>query len=284
MAKIESVKDLPEWFDLEKYNGCEGLGALEWYVEITHRKKILSILNSPSKMIQHGAANFAALAAEEVRKKPVGKKPIGHGRGDNYLLIPSDMPIAEVTTNDLWLQSESDKFRQTKGDSGDLLYERWGWIADTECQGEGISTALKFEPLKITEGYPHRTTKPCIMVELSASDALLREAFSAWLKSARAAEKRNYAATRNKPAYDRWRRYGLLPYLDLQIWAIETDTHIPDRVMSAAISHYDAGEANLRKTLAPLASELMQDLSALHALAAIEAARLTNEGPETFDD
>ena len=122
------------------------------------------------------------------------------------------------------------------------------------------------------------------MVDLSATDAILKEAFSSWLKSARAAEKENSATTRNKPAYDRWGRYGLLPYLDLQIWALENGTHIPDRVMSAAISHYDAGEANLRKTLAPLAAGLMQDLSALHALAAIEASRLTPAEPETFDD
>ncbi|MCY1297064.1 hypothetical protein D9M69_652260 [compost metagenome] len=42
--------------------------------------------------------------------------------------------------------------------------------------------------------------------------------------------------------------------------------------MSAAISHYDVGEANLRKTIAPLAEGLLSDLSELRAVASLEAA------------
>ncbi|MNE40638.1 hypothetical protein D3C80_1346720 [compost metagenome] len=108
-----------------------------------------------------------------------------------------------------------------------------------------------------------------VMIDLRASDAVLKKAFSSWLEGVRADHP---AAERPKAIYDRWARYGVLPYLDLCIWAWETETHIPDRVMSAAISHYDVGEANLRKTIAPLAEGLLSDLSELRAVASLEAA------------
>jgi hypothetical protein len=116
------------------------------------------------------------------------------------------------------------------------------------------------------------------MVNLGATDGEIKLAFDACLKEVRANQQAK--AKREKPSYKNWARYGLLPYLDLLIWSMETDTNIIDRVMSAAISAYDAGEGNLRTTLAPLAAELMSSLSALQALVAVQA----RANPEVFDD
>lgn len=116
------------------------------------------------------------------------------------------------------------------------------------------------------------------MVNLGATDGEIKRAFDACLKEVRANQQAK--AKREKPSYKNWARYGLLPYLDLLIWSMETDTNIIDRVMSAAISGYDAGEGNLRTTLAPLAAELMSSLSAFQALVAFEA----RANPEVFDD
>lgn len=268
MAKIESVKDLPEWFDLEKYKDCESFGALEWYVEVRYRQRIRNIFNAPNKIFRNGAGEAATREAEKLRETP-----IGHGGENDYYVSRFEMPIIEITTTDLMLQSTYDKTLKTIGDCGLPLLDRWGWIADVERHGSGIPLALHTEPLRITS-YPHGTVKPCIMVELSAPDAVLKEAFSAWLNEAREAATGSSAPSRNKLAYGRWGRYGLLPYLDLQLWEIETGNQIPDRVMSAALSRngHDAGENFIRQTLAPLANKLMQDLSALNALAAVEAA------------
>jgi uncharacterized protein (UPF0147 family) len=55
--------------------------------------------------------------------------------------------------------------------------------------------------------------------------------------------------------------------------------------MSGAISSYDAGESNIRKTVAPLAESLMTEgLSELRALAAIEAIEKLAANPETLRD
>ncbi|WP_206073443.1 DUF6387 family protein, partial [Pseudomonas viridiflava] len=70
------------------------------------------------------------------------------------------------------------------------------------------------------------------MVNLAASDTEIKQAFAAWLTETRIHHP--IKGRREKPT--NWVRYGLLPYLDLLIWEMETGTDIPDRVMAAAIS------------------------------------------------
>lgn len=120
--------------------------------------------------------------------------------------------------------------------------------------------------------------RAAVMINLDATDGEIKQGIDMWLKEVRANQQTK--AKRQKPSHTNWARYGLLPYLDLLIWAMETDTNIPDRVMSAAVSKYDAGEANLRKTLVPLAAELMASLSTLQAMV---AARVPAD-PEELKD
>ena len=79
------------------------------------------------------------------------------------------------------------------------------------------------------------------------------------------------ASKRERPAYKDWARYGLLPYLDLLTWAMETGNQIPHHVMAQAVGYRKGGDS-FRKTVPKLAGELMRSLAELEALAAIEAA------------
>lgn len=262
VAKIESVKDLPEWFDLDNYSGCDSFGAAEWYEVLFCRSCILRHLpyiNSPEL-----AGSSLQTEIENTRRSPT-ELPDLEASHRQYIR----MPVANLTFGKLLDQCYGERWLKLASS------DRWD-LFSSGGQRDDYPDAIEKMPMTI-QGHG------AVTVDLGATDSVILESFGRWLKSARAAEKRNSANIRNKPTYDRWGRYGLLPYLDLQLWAMETGTHIPDRVMSAAISHYDAGEANLRKTLAPLASELMQGLSALHALAAIEAATRSPINPETFE-
>ncbi len=128
---------------------------------------------------------------------------------------------------------------------------------------------------------PEFVTRAALLVNLAASYSILIEMFKSWLKTAR--KRHPYYANRRRPTYDRWARYGILPYIDLKMWEIETDSYIPDRVMSAAISKYDAGEANLRITIAPLAVKLLRDLSELQASAVAESIIQASDERKTFE-
>ncbi len=287
MAKIDRVEDLPDWFDLEKYKGCESFGAAEWLEQLERRRDLLAL--HPTRVGTPTACDTAAWEdftltfwkiavrepAEEVRAAPLNSP--SKGKVSKWLADRCNQPIKGVCAYDLMWQSTRDLDAERNGKAAQGTSQRWDAISPS---GGSLSSFVSWANVPLTinyhDGSPER---PILQIDLGASDAILKTAFAAWLKEARAG-----SARRAKPLYDRWSRYGLLPYLDLLIWSMETGIRIPDRVMSAAISSYDAGEANLRKTVAPLATELLRDLSELRAFSAVEAAAGSHISSETLDD
>jgi hypothetical protein len=261
MAKIDRVQDLPEWFDLDKYQGSECLDAGDWYRQLLERQSLfdacLNLKNpKPANSFDYG---WYADSIKELRDSPL---QLDDGIFDVENRHP---PVRALRFFDLYMGAADEQARQGitgKVDIG-LLFK------------EGHESGLEVPVM----GSPD--LHPALIVNLGAGDSTLRESFAIWLQAAR---KRRDAleVRRSRPAWNRWARYGVLPYLDLMIWSVETETHIPDRVMSAAISRYDAGEANLRKTVAPMAEALMSDLSELQAVAALDAASSPAE-TETFE-
>ena len=284
MAKIDRVEDLPDWFALAKYRGCEKFGAAEWLEQLKRRRDLLELHPSRVSLVRpensEGWNEFTfdfwkitvREPAKEIREAPLDSP--SKGKVSEWMAERCNQPIKGVRAIDLMWQSSRDLDAERNGKAELGISQRWDAI--NPSAGRFLSFAKWAEaPLTINyhDGTPER---PILEIDLGAPDAVLKAAFTAWLKEARES-----SARRSKPMHDRWARYGLLPYLDLLIWSMETGNHIPDRVMSAAISEYDAGEANLRKTIAPLAADLMRDLSELKAFSAVEAASSTLATSET---
>lgn len=282
MAKVESVKDLPEWFDLEKYSGCEGFGAVEWFEQLSQRGYLITLQeirrNNPA-LIETVGATFTK-AAKYIFGVNVESARIpdyfGEGGVERHL-ADEKRCVHPLTFRHLLEHAQNmERFHS---------YEprQWFEVMASGCNYVGQSPHTEDSPMFITSRITGLSEQFAVArIDLSAPDALILESFADCLAELRAAKGRSQAKRFYRPDFKRWKRYGLLPYLDLVIWAMETKNHIPDRVMSAAISRYDAGEANLRKTVAPLAESLMNDLSALQALAALDLAR-EPAGTETFE-
>lgn len=259
MAKIERVEDLPEWFDLEKYQGSECFEVGDWYRQLLERQSLFNAclgLKAP-KPAYGSDYDWYADAAEEMRDAPLELDE------EVFYLENKRRPVRVLRAYDLVHSASEEQYRQGITGRVDIS------VLFKGTHESGIEVLIAGS----------QYLQPTLIVDLGASDSTLRESFAIWLQGARKSRDA-VAVSRNKPAWNRWSRYGLLPYLDLLIWSMETETNIPDRVMSAAISSYDAGEANLRKTVAPLADSLMQDLSGLQSLVALEAAAQVKS--ETF--
>ncbi|WP_157731478.1 DUF6387 family protein [Azotobacter chroococcum] len=279
MAKIDRVEELPEWFNLEKYQEAESFGAPEWHYELSRRSQLFNIgqryKSNPSKIGEAETSMFKR-HAEYVRQNPIGIMKF-----DSADLELEFMPVKSIRTFDLRMQAHRDERAKKHGLCHPSMAARWAAIGDPTYS---IKSAVEVTDLPIEiDFYDSRPPSAVVKVDLSASDTKLKAAFEVWLKAARKNQKTVTTKLR-KPLYARWVRYGLLPYLDLLIWAMETNIHIPDRVMSAAISRYDAGEANLRKTIAPLAADIMRDLSELETFAFLETATRTLAKLETVTD
>ncbi|WP_411960143.1 DUF6387 family protein [Pseudomonas mandelii] len=301
MAKIDRVKDLPSWFDLENYSQAESFGEKEWFEQLAYRKWLL--MNNPEypdrqtitrpiveeiiykdesgEIVTDGALLFSGevaldsakamtdwrkwvrKAASALRDSPFAVEQLDHE------FIMKAQPVASMTIGDLQGVLVQGAMAARGSATSSLLEDYIGTFKSEEVRRE----AVYHRPFAMES-----ITRAAVMVNLGTTDGEIRQGLDAWLKAVRADQQTK--AKRQKPSHTNWARYGLLPYLDLLIWAMETDTHIPDRVMSAAISDYDAGEGNLRTTLAPLAADLMGNLSGLQALV---AAR-TRANPETLED
>lgn len=301
MAKIDRVKDLPRWFDLEKYRQAETFGEKEWFEQLAYRKWLL--MNNPEypvrqtitrsivkeitykdengDIVPDGALLFSgdvaiddAEALADWRKKvgkaaaPLREFPFAIEQWD-HKYIKNAQPVTSMTIGDMHGVLVQGALTTKRNGTSSLLQD----YIDTFKFEEVSHKAIYHRPFSLES-----ITRAAVMVNLGTTNGEIKQAFDTWLKEVRANQQSK--AKRQKPSHTNWARYGLLPYLDLLIWAMETDTHIPDRVMSAAISDYDAGEGNLRTTLAPLAVDLMSNLSGLQALAAARA----RANPETLKD
>lgn len=271
MAKIDRVEDLPGWFDLEKYSECESFGAAEWLHELTRRAELMSGHPDNMEGSDEGDDTFREIWAAiwksttEVHAAPVRQCPIAYPRSqcsDSFL-----MPVRGVRVFDLAMQAHRDEMARREGKCGPEKVNRWKAIGDSSYP---LREAVKVsgEPIDITSHTEKMPSRPVIQVDLRATDSVLMGAFSAWLKEARA--KQPTASKRERPAYKDWARYGLLPYLDLRTWAMETGNQIPHHVISQAVGYRKGGDS-FRKTVPKLADELMRDLTELEALAAVEA-------------
>lgn len=268
MTKIDRVEDLPEWFDLKKYRGCESFGATEWFFHLDIRKGIhvffnllknyqqeISIYLDTPVQSEGNPTVPPRTELEALRDRPLS---LEGGNGLLWKHSPESLEhikiLKDLTFCDLHFKKSCD---QDDRATIDLRSRRWTELL--QAPSHETPDELQNLPVGVIPGRCSDVAKP-ILVELSASDRELKQAFSNWLKNTRS-ESKDLLPKRSKPLFNRWARYGLLPYIDLLIWSIETESNIPDRVMADAIGSKNAGESNLSKTIAPLAANLLRDLS-----------------------
>lgn len=287
MAKIDCVEDLPDWFDLNNYNGLEDFNAIDWVYQLSRRAKLLyahpdysfEVKKKCSEEYKSSLFFWRVLnsgKADDLRREPMA--PPQFQGVPKRILSTSWSPIRNVSLLDLRCQLDRDSIAELEGKAHKLMVERWKLLdlnvvkLPGYCEAEGVNPNLKLG-LRLTTYDGNPNEGHVISVDLSATDSVLVEAFEAWLKKTRAKELHagNQLSKRNRPAYKDWARYGLLPYLDLLIWAEETGNHIPRRVFSEAVSSYDRGESAFSKAVVVVAKALMTDLSELQALASTES-------------
>lgn len=101
-----------------------------------------------------------------------------------------------------------------------------------------------------------------IMIDLGFPNHLLKKHFERHLqKLRRVPEGKPDQAGKQTPDLKEWARIGLLPCMDLILWATEEQGRIPDsRIANALGPRINADEEKIRKTLRPLARQLLDPL------------------------
>ena len=99
-----------------------------------------------------------------------------------------------------------------------------------------------------------------LSVDLNFPERILMENFKKIIQRAKALRAKEQIDEWDYRQLDfkEWERIGLLPYLDLQIWAFREEKKITNRVMADAIfSHGEGGEEVVRKTTSKLGEKVL---------------------------
>lgn len=269
MAHYQKDRSLPGWLKLENYAGTEDFRAADWLACVRIRKNIMDVLSTHES--EGGSLHDEAMwglidtydlvpeMREELsalRQSPLDLEACNSWASfsADYNLRSSEVPVREMLFSDLAEQWATDRLR---ADSSGISCERWHTLE----QWPAIPGKVKQTPLGAG-----RDSHISLVVDMKASNAVLLDAFKAWLKESRDQEQDK----QKKPLYSRWSRYKVLEYLDLWIWCKEKGVTKSSDEMSEAIDYKKSGE-NFGKTVEPTIKALMKDLGQLEVLAAKEA-------------
>ncbi|MEQ1525990.1 MAG: DUF6387 family protein [Gallionella sp.] len=253
--EVRRLSDLPKWFDLSKYKNASTLDHAGWYKNLCARKNALKLLNSTSfkQMLQKDSQNEnmkgIMSGLKSIRNTPVFSDSSFKGKSPWLFHAPiyTEFGVQQMTVYDLY-------FAGSRIEEAKQKYARI--VIAAAGDGEDYYNALLW-----TEQEKEWKTNPMddvlsaslIKVNLKLPENMLVEQFRAYLKKLNGKAKKV-----EKLEFDKWIKFGVLPYLDLKIWELESGETIINRVMADAIfPSGEGGEDAVRKTTAKLAKELL---------------------------
>jgi hypothetical protein len=271
--RLKHISELPEWFQLEKYEFTKSLFALGWYEQFFVRGTFLYHARDMRKNNEIFPDDFkqAMQASRENPNAVIENDP----RLANYCTYDSTPGIPEHPLKTLKQKSsrglkaiKSITMRDYIGFKFLLQPERTRYIEDwfnqpnSKKETHPEDAPWFNEPICNSYTPMYGKSADTVSINLRLPDSLLIESFKKYLaekrKTVPAFSTKHYRET----AYDHWADLGILPYLDLIIWGIETETQIPNRVLADAL--YPSGdkcEETIRKTTSQLAETLLDSKS-----------------------
>lgn len=289
---IRSINELPNWYELNKYQNLKLLDSASWYEILlqrwTHEYFIKSEgIHKYKKQKENGQENEFYSVLLESRKDPLFLMDdiqqiylIGGGKLAELKLSPHSYSnlmhgVSPATYRRIyqyenkmsrevlykvrdWFDSFFDSSKEY--DYSDAFKKKSDWAKS--FVDKPIFDALDKVGKKsnINEKLYSRSSE-LVEINLMLPDKILEQQFSEYLKVAR--HDRIYSRTPfsyKRPEYSKWIEYSVLPFIDLNLWALENNIKIPNRVMADAIFRdYEKGEEVVRKTTSKIAKTIVQE-------------------------
>lgn len=284
---------LPKWFNREKYAAAEFLDLAGWCEQFAVRYDIWQRMFSPTtdrnEAISSGKTRAQVmLALPKIREKPI----VDIDEDDLLKDCFCHGPLGELKKGSIYSRSVRLATIFDIHMIGQRIEERPGKalrylaaLTDSENNSEEEFSNINVDELDIPvdditrwRGEP-LTIRIDALVSKKVMLKQLEEVLEPFYKLL-AAEDVSIPKRRKGDLYD-WFRFGVLPFIDLTIWARENRVVIPYRVMADAIfPPGEGGEETIRKTTRNLFKEVLTPsfLQTLSAEAALEKAE------RNFDD
>lgn len=228
--KIIKISEIVPWFDKEKYRKVANLYPSQWYQQLLVRKLIKIATENPS------TASYAVKKAiEHIREKPIidisTDEPLSvfkpyfdikapcHKEGvhpvtlQEFLKMEMSFPKEKVDFTKQWLSSNHLNL--------DLLCDpRSSYV------NESISQLVPENEEKIE----------LVSINCTLPLPILMKQFETYLRQKKTIFKNKDKARYKMPDFYDWHRFGILPYLDLEVWQKETGLKIKHEQLINAIT------------------------------------------------
>ena len=259
-TKRPLLKDLPQWFFLEKYKRTEGLDPLGWERQICVRRVCSSQLYDmrESERIFPERDGLVQQALASLRENPIcdlSRSPFDH-QAFSFCRAVDFRGARAVRSMTLWELYTIDcrvRERLSQGQI-DII------VGIARVRPHAIHGFLYPKWLKAAvEDELSWANEIPLMIDLSFPNSLLKQQFDTHLQQLRRRRGgRPTGAAKRSPDFKEWAKIGVLPCMDLLLWAEEKEGSIASRLIADGLgSESDADEEKVRKTIRPLAAGLL---------------------------
>lgn len=278
MAIIKRFEDLPKWYDFDNYSSVKTFRTVEYYRTLSQRQYLMGALYGRAETDPKLARAYSEAFARHIkgmRGIAVEDTDIDGFFGEHgyeQALADESRGVVPLTFRHLYqhacITNVLDGVARFDGDADK-------WFADmVESTSEHVHTSVTVDPpLLLNHALRWDETLAAFRVDLRIPTAQLLKAFKTAVSQAKDSKQLSLKTKKYyKPNLNDLTRYGVLPYLDLRIWEMETGNSITDPLMALAVTRH-RNEAHLRTSTKIWARKLMDgDLGPLREQAAAEAA------------
>lgn len=286
--RIKHLSELPKWFKLDKYEFTRELDALGWYEQFFVRGTFLYHARDMRENNEIFPDDF--------------KQAMQASRENPYTIIDDDPRLARYCTYDTPKHMHAHPLKTLKQKSTRGLnaiksitlrdyvgykflmrservryIEDWYNLPDNKKELFPQDAPWFNEPICNSYSPMFGKSQDIVMINLRLPDSFLIESFKEHLAERRKEVNVFSAKHFRESDYNNWINLGVLPYLDLIIWGIETETQIPNRILADALyPSGEKGEETIRKTTSQLAETLL-DSKSIHQLVMQAAADIAEK-------
>lgn len=267
--EVRKVSDLPEWFSIDKYAEASQLGFVGWYEQLKVRKSIIRLIELSTKPkitldVFQAIRELIFELLSEIQEAPL------HERG-NSPLFENEVGTCHIYDRGVRLITVLDLYMMERSIEEDKRNYVRAWMEAKDSPAVASKVRSSHIECKDWFNYPVDELTSVdvfgytIRVNPLIPDNVLIDEFKDLLREIR--KHGSDYCNSQRPDFNGWIKFGVLPFLDLWMWQCVEDKHIPNRVMADAIFPAgEGGEEVVRKTTRKLAFSLL-DEPHLHTLA-----------------
>lgn len=258
MRQIKDRSDLPKEFSLEKYEATASFEIVDWLVNLESRSLSVHMQD------QHFRPDEQVVRCKRVLENPI----LERGDFENFPGMSKYIHASSVrdfeSIDFFWHGRTDDRFSGFMAGFDEFVDSSSSYLEKAEKDPaliERMDTPL-YEMMKSC-GVRH-DGDVLAKVDLHSSDEKLISDFSAWLKATRL--QTGITAPRKKFTsvdFANWSDSGILPYLDLTLWASANELEITQQLLGTTIypAEFNVNLAErIRKVTRPLAKLMMREV------------------------